>query len=268
MANQYDDRFSEFYMTVVTDQPRPGAQARGREYPQRQQAPAPARRAPVSRSPAAAQVAQGNSRAAQYPQRPSHQASSPVAVAAPAQARSMQSDDAPARNDEPRENHHVYGRDSALTIEIDTKRNLSATIAIDAAPKTGERSVNWSQKLRFQLTEAELPILAGVFLGMIEEARFDFHGENRNKSLHVVHRNQALLVRLMEGKDRVFTVPLGAGDVYATGMLVIKALTKNMTGMEFGAHMAMVRTACKLWMLDPKNQPKPYQTQQRGAAGG
>lgn len=164
-----------------------------------------------------------------------------------------------------RENHHVYGAKSALTVEIDSKRSGMSTISIDAAPKAGEKSVNWSEKIRFQLTASELPILAGIFLGYVEEVRFDFHGTERNKSLHVVHRGQNILVRVMEGATG-HAVPMAPGDVYATGLLILKALTNNHPGLEVAAHMSMVRMACKLWLLDTKNASAQQQGTQRGAA--
>lgn len=273
MADSYE-RFHEFdaYGYTEAQQRQPPQRSNVREQQPahratRQQAPQPRegrpqqgqarvtdindhrQQAPAREAPRQEQMRPQYRQAATAAERPQHPAAESTEVSA-------------RTSNEARSNHHVYGRNAALTIEVDGRRSGAPTIAIDAAPKAGERAVNWSQKIRFQLTASELPIFAGVLLGMLPEIRFDFHGEARNKSLHVVHRNQVILARVMEG-DTCHAVPMSPGDVYAVGMLALKALDANCPNMDATAHMAMVRMACKLWSLDPKNTPESNQSQAR-----
>lgn len=141
-----------------------------------------------------------------------------------------------------RDNIHVYGGKAALTFERELRRQGTATIAIDAAPKSEDGAVNWNKKIRFQVSRSELPLVAGVFLGVIPEIRFDYHGDERNKSLHLINRAPNYIVRVMAG-DTGMAVPLGPSDAYYVGCLCLDALIESRPGLPIEGHLAMIRMA-------------------------
>lgn len=141
-------------------------------------------------------------------------------------------------------NHHVYGGRAALTIELDEKRDGYKTVAFDGAPKNGDL-IDWKNKTRFQLTHTELPLLTGLFLGMLEELRFDYHGLDKKKSLHVVRRPPNILVRVIDGPKQ-HTVPLVPGDSHIAGTILLQALTSNCLGLDVTGHLALLRSTCLL----------------------
>lgn len=147
-------------------------------------------------------------------------------------------------------NHHVYGNRAALTVELDENRSGYKTVAFDGAAKSG-LSVAWNKKIRFQLTHTELPILTCLFLGMIDELRFDYHGEAKNKSLHVVRRPPNILVRVIEGTVS-HTVPLVPGDSHVVGTLLLQALTSNCIGLDVAGHLAVLKSTCALYKATPQ----------------
>ena len=152
-------------------------------------------------------------------------------------------------------NHHVYGGRAALTVELDENRSGYKTVAFDGAPKSGN-FVAWNKKIRFQLTHTELPILTCLFLGMIDELRFDYHGEANNKSLHVVRRPPNILVRVIEGTTS-HTVPLVPGDSHIVGTLLLQALTSNCIGLDVAGHLAVLKSTCALYKATPQAPTTP-----------
>jgi len=109
----------------------------------------------------------------------------------------------------PHQSERKYGRQfhvymgSALCFECtrtkDTKadgsrRDSFDTITIDFAKGTGPKQYDWGNKMRFQLTEKELPAFTAVLMGWAPEVEFKGHGREKNKSIKVAHQGNKIFI--------------------------------------------------------------------------
>lgn len=122
-------------------------------------------------------------------------------------------------------NVHVYGGKAALTFEPDTRRNGGHTLSLDAAAMRGDHA-DWKNKIRFQFTQDELPVLCAVLLGLHQEAEFNCHGPDKKKATTVFRRDNAILFLVTNGGPTL-TVPVPPGQVYAIGALALEQMRMN-----------------------------------------
>lgn len=73
----------------------------------------------------------------------------------------------------------VHGAKAALTFVADRTRAGESTVTIECAARAdgAERAYAWDEKLRFQLTGAELQLLTCLLLNGIHELSFRNHGD-------------------------------------------------------------------------------------------
>jgi hypothetical protein len=73
----------------------------------------------------------------------------------------------------------VHGAKAALTFVADETRACEPTITIECASRVdnAERQYAWNDKLRFQMTSAELQLLTCLLLGGIDTLTFRNHGD-------------------------------------------------------------------------------------------
>lgn len=129
-----------------------------------------------------------------------------------------------AQGDLNRHGLHIYGKKFALTIEADTNRKSFPTVAIDAAPATGVRVYDWTQKIRVQMTLKELPLVAAVMLGYVERCEFKARGED-GKGFSVEHQRSNVLVRIWNGESgSLKLVPIDGPDTFRVNALLLKQL--------------------------------------------
>lgn len=136
----------------------------------------------------------------------------------------------------------VFGGKAALTIEADDTRRGEDTIRLEGAKAIRPKQYNWGEKIAIQMTTAELPIVAQVFLGLRESCEFKNHGEASDKGFSVARQEKGLFVRVFSSKG-VCAVPVGAPDAYYFGSLVLAQLKKNSFGLEGAELLAMIRGA-------------------------
>ncbi len=119
---------------------------------------------------------------------------------------------------------HIYGKKYALTFEADTNRRNCPTVAIDAAPATGVRVYDWTQKIRIQPTLKELPVVAAVMLGFLERCEFKARGEE-GKGFSVEHQRTNVLVRIWNAEaGSLKIVPIDGPDTFRVNALLLKQL--------------------------------------------
>lgn len=120
---------------------------------------------------------------------------------------------------------HVYGAKSALFIRADTNRRGMPTVSIDAAfagdtPIGDSREYDWNNKLAVQLTQSELPALAAVLSGYVNECTFAARGKSQ-KGFEVTNQGGHFFVRLWAGSNFQHQVRMGHEDAfYACGILL------------------------------------------------
>lgn len=159
----------------------------------------------------------------------------------------------------------VFGSSAALCFEETTSRRDGPTVSVDAAAKQGE-SVLWKEKIIFQFTVDELPVLAAVLLGVLPEFEFKFHGEKKAKSAGVYRRDNAVLFKVSDG-SKSFTVPVPPGSLFHVSSLVMAQLAANAPGIDGVVMMAQIRSLSSMVKLPPPRPAAAPAGQQRPQSG-
>lgn len=145
-------------------------------------------------------------------------------------------------------NAKVYGKQGALTWELAPVRDSTShpsaarvTVMVEGANASpGGKEFNWDNKIVFMCTQRELHQLLAVLMGWVGELQFKFHGQTRQKELHITHQDHGLLVHLREAKNNV-RVPVEDADRYALSMLVLAALQLNEPHLDSAAILSVAR---------------------------
>lgn len=141
-----------------------------------------------------------------------------------------------------RSKFHVYGGKAALCFEEDVTRGGVPTIALDAATAVGTKTYNWGQKVRIQLTRAELPVVASVLLGARQSCEFKSHGPEKNKGFSMERQSGGkVFVKVFEKGQQVKAVPVEAADVFYVASLFLLQIRRNSPWLDAASTMALVR---------------------------
>ena len=127
---------------------------------------------------------------------------------------------------------HVYGSGAALCFEPDQTRRGDHTIALDAARSTGPRAYDWGGKIRLQMTQPELPVVAGVLLGRIAKCEYGNHGPANDKGFSLENQDGRIFARVFAKGKSPCAVPIGPEDAYRVAALVVRQLRENAPWME------------------------------------
>ena len=122
---------------------------------------------------------------------------------------------------------HVYGGKAALCFEPTTTRGDDFTVALDSATSNAPRQYDWKSKLRVQLTRDELPVVAGVLLGLIPSCEYKNHGANNDKGFSIEDQGNKLFVRTWAKDHPVRAVPMTPEDAYRIATLFLRQLGLN-----------------------------------------
>ena len=140
----------------------------------------------------------------------------------------------------------IYGKTSALTIELDQLRVRDHvdqpvhTVLIEAAEAQGNGEFDWERKILFQLTKRELPLLACALMGYLSSAlELKNHGSGGEKSLYVQSQVGRIFVKVREGA-RSILVPVTCSDLYAWTDLTLEALGQS-SSQDGTLRLAMLR---------------------------
>jgi len=171
--------------------------------------------------------------------------------------------DRPARIDSRKV--RVFGKTAALTFEETTSRHEGQTISVDAAAKQGE-TVLWKDKIIFQFTVDELPVLAAVLIGALPEFDFKFHGEKKDKSVGVYRRANAVLFKVVHGQ-KCFTVPVPPGQLFHLSSLVMSQLSASWPGIDGSMMLAQIRSLASVVQVAPQGDAGGRQQNNHGPRG-
>ncbi|MES1942408.1 hypothetical protein T5B8_19308 [Salinisphaera sp. T5B8] len=122
---------------------------------------------------------------------------------------------------------HVYGGKAALCFEPTTTRGEDFTVALDSATASAPRQYDWKNKLRLQLTRDELPVVAGVLLGLIQRCEYKNHGPNNDKGFSIEDQGNKLFVRTWAKDHPARAVPMTPEDAYRVATLFLRQLGLN-----------------------------------------
>lgn len=174
---------------------------------------------------------------AQHPQpAPPQQAHAPAPQSAPAAAGPEDWQDEPplqprsgsdSSSDRFNYNMHIYGGKAALCFEPADTRGGDYTVSLDSATATEPRSYDWSSKLRIQMTRNELPVVAGVLLGLIPKCEYKNHGPNNDKGFSLEDQGRKVFIRTWAKDHPVRAVPVEPEDAYRIATLILRQMGLN-----------------------------------------
>lgn len=155
----------------------------------------------------------------------------------------------PAQHDNSAQMHqdrlsfHVYGGKAALCFESDMTKNEFPTVAMDAAISTSARQYDWGNKVRIQMTKAELPAVLAVLLGSSPSCEFKSHGPQKDKGFSMERQGAKVFIKVFAKDQGVKAVPVEASDVFYITTLFIRQLQKSMPWMDSNAIVQMLGTS-------------------------
>jgi Predicted membrane protein len=112
----------------------------------------------------------------------------------------------------------VHGGRAALTLEATQTRRREPTVMIEAAAMLDRtaRTYDWKNKIAVQLTPTELQHVTCLMLGLIQEVKFQNHGQEQDKWFSIVRQanEYAGTIKITVGKgSNVYMVQLTPADI-------------------------------------------------------
>jgi len=142
-----------------------------------------------------------------------------------------------------------YGKGAALCAENTVLNESIPTVNIEVAPRQGE-SVAWGDKIVLQLSERELPELCAVLMGYLPS----LHLKRPGKGVEFIRQNQKMYVKASQGSGRLYTLPIGMGDTFRVGALLLNALKKQTRIDDDGILLASLRGSASLFQIKKCNE--------------
>jgi hypothetical protein len=165
----------------------------------------------------------------------------PAARAAPEQSPHSGRDDSSAE-EQGWESFHAYGSKAALCFNVDLTKSGSPTIALDAASSIGSKAYDWKNKIRIQLTKAELPVVAAVLIGARVKCEFKNHGPNNDKGFSMERQDGGkIFISVFAKEHSAKAVPVFAPDVMWVTAMVLKQVQKNCPDIDSMGVITLVR---------------------------
>lgn len=198
--------------------------------------------APQQQSAAPAPESTGNGRApGPHPNAPNGDAPDPP--------ERQSSRPAPESRSQDRIQHHIYGSKASLMFELDETPAGKTTVALDGAyvagnNSNGNRTFDWSNKVRVQFTPDELPVVAAVLFGISGQCEYFNHGPENDKGFGLEWQGDrgGFFIRVWQGKNNQRAVPMGREDAWHAGQVVLRALQQASPAyLDAAGAMAMLR---------------------------
>lgn len=118
-----------------------------------------------------------------------------------------------------------FGSNAALTVEASLLQSKGGTrgdtVNIDIAGRFGE-TVDWKNKITFQLDESELALFASVCLGYLPCCEFKRPGKGVK-----IERQRSKLYITASRSDARFSLPVPIGQLFQVSTLVLAQLQKQ-----------------------------------------
>ncbi len=138
-----------------------------------------------------------------------------------------------------------YGANAAITVEatqlLVKGEPAGWTVNLDVAPIVN-REVDWKRKVQIQVSETELPILAGVLMGYLPKCKF----QRSSKGIYLERQPGKLFVRGSANAEN-FALPLSIGSTFHFSALVLQQLQKHLGGIETDTMLAALRGSAALY---------------------
>lgn len=155
------------------------------------------------------------------------------------------------------ESSHIYGRQGAFCFTKNrTQTGSYPTISIDAARciPNKEKSYDWKNKIAFQLTVGELPLVFGVFYGFLNEVKLIGHGKANNKSFSIVNQDKNYYLTMQMGKESSVAIPAIAKDTFKIMGFMLEQMKANFPSLDGREVIAMARRVCDIHLHHNSNK--------------
>lgn len=166
--------------------------------------------------------------------------SRPVPPATPVKRKAVAAADSAERAALRDQGMHIYAGKAAMKIELDMLRAAEGdpsrlTVQIELAPAVAPRSFDWEQKIPFQFTRRELPLLGAMLMGYAGGSLvLTNHGPDHDKRLELHQQGNVLYVKLRQG-IKTLAMPVEAADLFGWVAITITALKNHHQALDSGA---------------------------------
>jgi hypothetical protein len=166
--------------------------------------------------------------------------SRPVLPATPVKRKAVAAADSAERAALRDQGMHIYAGKAAMKIELDMLRAAEGdpsrlTVQIELAPAVAPRSFDWEQKIPFQFTRRELPLLGAMLMGYAGGSLvLTNHGPDHDKRLELHQQGNVLYVKLRQG-IKTLAMPVEAADLFGWVAITITALKNHHQALDSGA---------------------------------
>ena len=166
--------------------------------------------------------------------------SRPVPPVTPVKRKAVPSADSAERAALRDQGMHIYAGKAAMKIELDVLRAAEGdpsrlTVQIELAPAVAPRSFDWEQKIPFQFTRRELPLLGAMLMGYAGGSLvLTNHGPDHDKRLELHQQGNVLYVKLRQG-IKTLAMPVEAADLFGWVAITTTALKNHHQALDSGA---------------------------------
>lgn len=140
---------------------------------------------------------------------------------------------------------HLYGQNGALTAEwtfTKTVDGVHPTINLDVTAGT-KPDYNWQQKITLQLSVRELPLLAGIGLGLLPKVHF----KRPDKGIQIQRQANKLYCTASAADGRKAALPIAIGDAQRLTEFALAILLRGSFSGDAQLVMAALRGSCALY---------------------
>jgi|LNFM01.1.fsa_nt_gb hypothetical protein len=135
---------------------------------------------------------------------------------------------------------HAYGAKAALAWDLDETRGGHKTVSIEAAAAIGPQQYAWDDKIIFQLTVRQLPLVLATLMRWRQLTEFKRHGDHMDKELLLRVDGHKVVVFLAQAQQ-ARAVAIDALDLLSVASLCMKALHANHPHLSQDALLTMVK---------------------------
>ncbi|MEO8802966.1 MAG: hypothetical protein ABI304_11555 [Rudaea sp.] len=134
---------------------------------------------------------------------------------------------------------HVYGKQSALTIQSGRSSKAADVVFIEAASKT-DTGYDWANKLTLMLSRSEMLHVLTVILNYLPSTTGRHHGSKRDKWFEVERQANQVCMKVGQSKT-VRVIAIGPDDCFGFASLLLTQIRKSIPADAHGDVVTLLR---------------------------
>lgn len=156
---------------------------------------------------------------------------------------------------------HIYAAKTAMKVELDVLRAAEdepsrLTVQIELAPARAPRAFDWAQKIPFQFTRRELPLLGAMLMGYAGDSLvLTNHGPDHDKRLELHLQGSTLYVKLRQGA-RTLAMPVEAADLFGWVAITVTALKNHHDALDSASLFEILKRTGALHAAASSSKPQ------------